>query len=66
MPLICSEALAFTASVKFDGRETEVSAIMSLRSLLLDGDLTAFQGVVCEVHPGVEHCGARETDGEEE
>ena len=68
VPLVCSEPLAFIASVKFDGRETEASAMMSLRSVLLDGDLTAVQGVFCEVNPGVnvEPCGVRDMAGEEE
>ena len=68
IPLACSEVLAFIASVKFDGRETEASTIMSFRPALLDDGATALQGLFCGVNPGVkvETCGARDAAGEDE
>jgi hypothetical protein len=68
MPLVCSEVLAFIASVKLDGRETEASAMMSLRPLFPDVDLISLQGALCEANSGVnaESCGARDVAGEEE
>src|SRR5947199_3359474 len=68
MPLVCSEVLAFIASVKLDGRETEASAMMSLRPVLPDVDLIPLQGAFCEPDSGVnaEPWGARDAVGEEE
>src|SRR5271170_577412 len=68
MPLVCSEVLAFIASVKLDGREPEASAMISLRPVLLGVDLIPLQGAFCEPNSGVsaEPCGARDAAGEEE
>ena len=68
MLLVCSEVLAFIASVRWDGRETEASAMMSLRPLFPDVDLIPLQGAFCEASSGVnaEPCGARDVAGEEE
>jgi hypothetical protein len=68
MTLVCSEVSAFIASVKFDGRETEASAMMSLRPLFPEVDLIPLQGAFCEAKSGVnaESCGARDVAGEEE
>jgi hypothetical protein len=68
MPLVCSEVLAFIASVKLDGREPEASAMMSLRPVLPDIDLIPLHGAFCEPNSGVnaEPCGVRDAAGEEE
>lgn len=68
MPLVCSEVLAFIASVKLDGREPEASAMISLNPVLPDVDLIPLQGAFCEPNSGVnvELCGARDAAGEEE
>jgi hypothetical protein len=68
IPFACSELPAFIASVRFDGRETEASAMMSLRPVLLDVDLTALQGGFWEADPDakVRVCGVRDAAGEEE
>jgi hypothetical protein len=68
MLLVCSEVLAFIASVKLDGREPEASAMMSLRPVLPDVNLIPLQGAFCGPNSGVNArpCGALDAAGDEE